>query len=76
VLGANKTAVQMAAPVRKILDPPTYLYLFGTEQHVCDAEFQFKQKCANYGMLIDSLVVCAHPCHWSAVSATVKMKFV
>jgi hypothetical protein len=25
VLGANTTAVQMAAPVRKILDPPTYI---------------------------------------------------
>ena len=24
MLGANTTAVQMAAPVRKILDPPTY----------------------------------------------------
>jgi len=28
VLGANTTAVQMAAPVRKILDPPTYLRIF------------------------------------------------
>ena len=26
MLGANTTAVQMAAPVRKILDPPTYPY--------------------------------------------------
>jgi len=41
-----------------------------------NAEFQFKQKCAKYGMLMDSLVVYAHPCNWSAVSATVKIKFV
>ena len=46
---------------------------------MCDAanaEFQFKQKRANAGMLMDSLVVYAHPWNWSAVSATVKMKFV
>ena len=34
VLGANTTAVQMAAPVRKILDPPTYVGLQSLEQEV------------------------------------------
>jgi len=32
VLGANTTAVQMAAPVRKILDPPTYRVLVGKQE--------------------------------------------
>jgi len=34
VLGANTTAVQMAAPVRKILDQPMYMYIqaMATEQ--------------------------------------------
>ena len=60
MLGANTTAVQMAAPVWKLLDQPSYIY--------CGVLHNYKgSPCGKFRLLLNTVRTIVHTCKNTAI---------